>query len=974
MVKSFYTNIINPNLGTDSPSSNVTNPMGATLDMGGNYIINTAQANQSNGVPTLSQVQALITAGGGGGGGGWVPTATSDLNMNSHSITNLASVILVGTEESNQLLMDTGLLSVTRDGGATYGYIYDSRYNTPSGNLDGLTIVNGDLEYNDAIVLTTEPVTTSIGTLSCTTSFSANTLLPPYSNYPPINATTCTLSANMTYNSGNLSFISTNGQSTAFSNFAVGNGSIISCTKFTNTIVSSVQGILGFCTANPTAGQPPVLMYEAAVVPDPNNPQLLLGIVYANLQNELAFIYTTRIVTLDNAISVVYANNIFQVLVDGVIEQMCNSNNPLFANMPLSQTSNLSLFGMFGCSQGLSMSRPSMGLYGGYLLPPMSSRSFTMFSGASSIVPVKTYSYLINLAIPINISSSVIPLNGNDPSTTSRLDIYILDSNNHSVIDNNPCWTFVFQNANQYMTWDAVAGLLRFNYQSNAASPVVGNSNIVENFYNMPWTTVSFEPPFRYYYQFSLTQPYLMGTTGLSFSTTITDTNINVFRYPLCSQTDGVNTQIKIGNHQEPLLSLKLSDSTLKCGNDTIITTANISNYGAITGLRIDPANNLLQFNDQPLMINQYSVPKTPITMTSTIAANTQLNNTIVGTGTISGNYEDLFNNLDGYSFNVVMTTSEISTHYPPFLPNQQPVSSKNLSINITDSLGVSILANPYTGQPCFYFQDILGNYFKYTTITATSATLTFNTTIYDSSVPIGNDKYFIYTQGLRPNLVGPFTVTYSMFSYYNLGNDPMNGNPIAGFSTINSVTNCTFGFIGADTTNPYPVVSNYNGSNNITTIRTGQNAPVIQTYQASGLGGGGMNICTDSLQLIPTNATTSKSCRGVKSGTLSSLKSGTISINIQPLPTTIFSFTYTLFVWFNYEQFTTIQTSGVIDPVTLKVLGLTQSTINIAGVTTNGVVGTTLYQGGLQITTVTVAQFSNIPYYYTLTYDFICI
>ena len=129
MVKSFYTNIINPNLGTDSPSSNVTNPMGATLDMGGNYIINTAQANQSNGVPTLSQVQALITAGGGGGGGGWVPTATSDLNMNSHSITNLASVILVGTEESNQLLMDTGLLSITRDGLHTVGHIYDSFYN-----------------------------------------------------------------------------------------------------------------------------------------------------------------------------------------------------------------------------------------------------------------------------------------------------------------------------------------------------------------------------------------------------------------------------------------------------------------------------------------------------------------------------------------------------------------------------------------------------------------------------------------------------------------------------------------------------------------------------------------------------------------------------------------------------------------------------------------------------------------------------
>ena len=106
---------------------------------------------------------------------------------------------------------------------------------------------------------------------------------------------------------------------------------------------------------------------------------------------------------------------------------------------------------------------------------------------------------------------------------------------------------------------------------------------------------------------------------------------------------------------------------------------------------------------------------------------------------------------MDGYSFNITMPTSDISIHYPPFIPNQQPQSSTNLSIDITDSLGVNILANPYTGQPCFYFQDIIGNYFKYITISSTSGTLTFNATINESSVPIGNDKYYIYTQGLRP-------------------------------------------------------------------------------------------------------------------------------------------------------------------------------------------------------------------------------
>ena len=101
----------------------------------------------------------------------------------------------------------------------------------------------------------------------------------------------------MTYNSGNHSFISSNGQSTAFSNFAVGNGTIISWTQLTNTIVSSLQGTLGFYTPNATAGQPPVLVYAVAIVPDTNgNP--IVSIAYTNLQGEVASLQTSQSITL----------------------------------------------------------------------------------------------------------------------------------------------------------------------------------------------------------------------------------------------------------------------------------------------------------------------------------------------------------------------------------------------------------------------------------------------------------------------------------------------------------------------------------------------------------------------------------------------------------------------------------------------------------------------------------------------------
>jgi hypothetical protein len=63
----------------------------------------------------------------------WVGTATSDLNMASHSISGVQSISTASlTVPYNQIYSQNTALVVTRDGGTNIGYIYDSHYNPPT--------------------------------------------------------------------------------------------------------------------------------------------------------------------------------------------------------------------------------------------------------------------------------------------------------------------------------------------------------------------------------------------------------------------------------------------------------------------------------------------------------------------------------------------------------------------------------------------------------------------------------------------------------------------------------------------------------------------------------------------------------------------------------------------------------------------------------------------------------------------------
>ena len=347
MVKSFYTNIINPNLGTDSPSSNVTNPMTTTLDMGGNPIIGASQATQNNGVPTLSQVQGLIA----NSSGGWNGNATSSLNMNLNPIKNTNYIgfapngFLVPTKPTLTIQNDssslTSGLSVCEQGGANPGLIYDSYYNKPPGDLPNLAIVDGNLEYKEEIVLTAQSGTQNIETLALYTPLDAGSvMLPVSSNIPAVNDTTFKMNGSMTYNSTNRTLNSGSaGSGYASSNFTFGNGSILGWSTVLNHPSLSVS--VGFYRPPTTAGQPPTLLYQATITNNASNAQQIL-LQYDTSAGEAGFDIGTP-VTINTPISVSYFNNIFQVLIDGVVVPLCDSNNPAGANIPLTQTTDLNL-------------------------------------------------------------------------------------------------------------------------------------------------------------------------------------------------------------------------------------------------------------------------------------------------------------------------------------------------------------------------------------------------------------------------------------------------------------------------------------------------------------------------------------------------------------------------------------------------------------------------------------------------------
>ena len=82
-----------------------------------------------------------------GGGGGWVGTATSDLNMATHSITGVQGINTQSiTVPYNEIYSQNTALVVTRDGGTNVGYIYDSHYNPPP-TTAGPTAANASVQW-----------------------------------------------------------------------------------------------------------------------------------------------------------------------------------------------------------------------------------------------------------------------------------------------------------------------------------------------------------------------------------------------------------------------------------------------------------------------------------------------------------------------------------------------------------------------------------------------------------------------------------------------------------------------------------------------------------------------------------------------------------------------------------------------------------------------------------------------------------
>ncbi len=89
------------------------------------------------------------------GGSSWVGTATSDLNMGTHDITNLSEIDMVGADNSTLALSIDPITKLIRyttgewlvGGNDNYGIIYDTKFNQPLGAFP--TTNKSALDMND---------------------------------------------------------------------------------------------------------------------------------------------------------------------------------------------------------------------------------------------------------------------------------------------------------------------------------------------------------------------------------------------------------------------------------------------------------------------------------------------------------------------------------------------------------------------------------------------------------------------------------------------------------------------------------------------------------------------------------------------------------------------------------------------------------------------------------------------------------
>jgi len=365
----------------------------------------------------------------------------------------------------------------------------------------------------------------------------------------------------------------------------------------------------------------------------------------------------------------------------------------------------------------------------------------------------------------------------------------------------------------------------------------------------------------------------------------------------------------------------------------------------AIAGLAVDAETNLLTYNEQPIMINQYLTPTTTFNFTSTITESTQLSGSanILASCVVSGSFEDLFNHDFIYTFSVNFNTAEVASTFP--FSASYPT---DVWINITDANGQNIVALN-SGQPSFYIRN--------TFLSFTSSILYFQAKLSKDIPAVGSSQYFFFTNSLNTNAVGPYTITIAMQSIYDAYGSPA-------FATVNKFNPSTFQIWDTDKSNPFPVVSNYDLTNGITSIRTAQNGLLIKSYRS-----GGTTFYTDSIQLVPTKSITPKMYYGCQSGTYLNDPPINFALDIFPIPLTQFTFQWWIFCWGDSNNYITYTASGIADPNANQIYGESANLGRFAGTIvspTEGAFSCSVSVGGLAITTMPIASSWN----WTLTYD----
>ena len=183
-------------------------------------------------------------------------------------------------------------------------------------------------------------------------------------------------------------------------------------------------------------------------------------------------------------------------------------------------------------------------------------------------------------------------------------------------------------------------------------------------------------------------------------------------------------------------------------------------------------------------------------------------------------------------------------------------------------------------------------------------------------------------------------------------------------FATVNGFNPSTFQIWDTDKSNPFPVVSNYDLTNGITSIRTAQNGLLIKSYRS-----GGTTFYTDSIQLVPTRSTTPKMYYGCQSGTYLNDPPINFALDIFPIPLTQFTFQWWIFCWGDSNNYITYTASGIADPNANQIYGESGNLGRYAGSIispTEGAFSCSVSVGGLAITAMPIASSWN----WTLTYD----